>query len=251
MKSYFLKFIFCLSIAVLPSYSQNSGVQGLNDVKRIYSQMYADIPLLNKTTYVNYEITTKLRQQNGNAEGSVSTVDIKYYSNKTSVWFLSKDLCMYRDQKNTFTIIPKRKVVYWAQSTSANNVENRIIQMKNIHDSVFKNCKDVSSEKITENGKAIHLVKVTLDKKWATLFQVKQITFYLNDQRTTLLKQVIEYTNNKKVESVEYLFKEVHYNYTKQNIDVPVKKKFLEGETRLRAPYNDYKLIDVRNKTKH
>lgn len=233
-----------------PSYSQTNKGTCLKEVEQIFKKMYDDLSSLSNVTYINYQITTKARSSSEVGDNKVIVSDIKTYSTKTGVWFISNELCTYRDMKHTFTVIPKRKEVYWAETAITDPKLDRVAQIRNMHDTLVKHSKNVTCENIKDPTGATKLVKLELDKKWMDLLQIKAVYYYLNDVNHSITKQIIEYTNKKKIESVEYLFKEISYNYTKVDMNVPVKAIFIEANNKLKAPYTNYKLIDVRNQKK-
>lgn len=248
MRNYFIKIIVGIVTPILLSsfiIYNNSNIC-LQQVDLIFKKMYSDIPLLNNTTFVNYEVTTKARKSNSAGGNAITKAEIKYYTNKTTVWFISDDLCMYKDNKYTFTVIPKRKVIYWAETAPLNKNNDRYNSLKSAHDSIFKHCKTAECKTISDGGKATKLVTITLEQKWVDLMQIKSISYYIDDVKNEILKQNIEYTDNKKIEFTEYVFKEVNYDYKKINIETPVKNLFIKTKNTLIAPYNTFQLIDVR-----
>lgn len=238
-----------LLLLFVSAFSQTAKNACLQEVEQIFKKMYADLSLLEKTTYVNYQITTKTRANSETSSNRVIVSDIKTYSNKSAVWFISDELCTYRDVKHTFTVIPKRKEVYWAETAITDPKIDRVAQIRNMHDTLVKHSKRVTCEVVKDATGANKLVKLELDKKWMDLLHIKAVYYYLNDLNHSITKQIIEYTNKKKIESVEYLFKEINYNYTKVNMTQPIKTIFITGNN-LKAPYTNYKLIDVRNNKK-
>lgn len=241
--------LILLFFSSFSSFSQvDKSKNGLQLVEDIFKKMYSESKPTNKTTYVNYLVTTKARKQVISGKLATTISDIKYYSNNSTVWFFTDELKMYRDDKYTFSVIPKRNAVYWGETPHDTKSKDVFQEVRKLHDSIFKNCKNVICEDIQNVGDADKLVKIELEKKWMDLFQIKSISFYINSKQQTIYKQLIEYTDKKNVEYVEYLFKDVIYNYTKVNLNQSIKNIFLDKNLKLKSPYDKYQLIDVRKK---
>lgn len=238
-----------LSVCFLNGFSQaGNNKYCLNLIEEIFNKMYSDAKPSNKTTYVNYQVTTKARKQIIDGKLATSVADIKYYCNNNTVWFFSDELKMYRDEKYTFSIIPRRNAVYWGESPKDVKSKDVFSEVRKLHDSIFKNCKNVICEEVKNIIGVDKLVKIELDKKWKELFQIQSISYYINSKNKTIAKQFILYTDKKNVEYVEYLFKDVIYNYTKVNLNQSIKNIFLDKNLKLKAPYDKYQLIDMRKK---
>lgn len=219
----------------------------LQEVEAIFKNMYSNLPVNGKVTYVNYEIITRLRAQGKTAVEEVKKTDVKMYTGEQNYRFISSDVSVFQDKQYTFTVIHSKKNIYWAESGIAANKDERMKQVKDLQDSLFRSYQKVMC---TSDANGIKHIALIPNKKWTDVMQISSVDYYIHSTKKEMIKQVINYTTSKKIKSVEYFFKEVVYDYKKMDLSGSVKSLFLASDVKLKAPYTGYKLIDVRKKKK-
>lgn len=223
----------------------------LKQVDNIFKKMYTTLPKNNRVVFVNYQLVTVLRAQSKQEKEEVNTTDIKIYSGEKQYRFFSKDIIVYQDEKYTFTIIPSKRIVYWANAALDKNIQRRLTTAQNLQDTLFHNYEKVNCKTIEQDGKTCKLVTLIPNKNWASLTQVAYIDFYLSADGTQVLKEKMVYTTAKKMKSVEYIFNEVNYDYKKIDLKNSAQSNVLQSSSKLLPAYAGYQLIDVRNQKKN
>ncbi len=225
-------------------YQKLGGKECMTQLHDIFNNMYTLIPKNKDILFVNYEITTCFRNETNPKLQDIKKTDIKMYSTATNYWFISNDISVYQDKKYTFTVIPMRKVIYWADRAN-DGIDNdkRMNEVKKMQDTLFKTC--VVKECVLKSTEE-KVITMVPEQKYANLLQIESVTYYLNPVKQQLLKQHIEYTKYKKLKYVEYVFKQVNATYKGLDINAPVKGLFLTAHDKLNATYSGYTLINVK-----
>lgn len=220
----------------------------LKEVDAVFKNMYGQLPQKGKVVYVSYEIVTTSRAQSDLEKEEVKRMEIKTYAGENQYRFISSEMEVYQDKEYAFTVIPGRKIIYWAEASKAANTNDRLNQAKKLQDTLFHNYERVTCDAPNTSTGATKLVTLFPNKTWRELMQIESVEYYLNSEKKELEKQVIRYTKHKKLKSVEYLFKETNYDYKGINLVRPVKELFISGKSTLSSAYAGYQLIDVRKK---
>lgn len=217
----------------------------LQEVDAIFKTMYGHLPKEDRVAFVSYEVITTNRPQGPKEQEESRHSTVRTYAGQQQYRFISDDIEVYQDKDDLFTVIPMRKVIYRANAGIKTNGDERLRQMKQLQDTLFRNSDRVICTKLTGSG-ADKLVTLFPAKKWVELTQIASVDYYLNSEKKELQRQVIHYTNLKKLKSVEYIFREIDYDHRLVSLRQPVKSLFMDGN-KLRPAYAGYQLIDVRD----
>lgn len=216
----------------------------LKEVKEIYDAMYNRLPEEGKVYHFNYSITSTLNAKDKDGRHLVSSSDIDLFSSKNQYRFISKDISVYQDRTDKFTVLPAQKMIYWADSDMGLVKGNRLDRMKKIQDTVFYYADVVNCRQGVE-GSADKIISVKLQKKFADYMQIRQVVYYVDSKRRELKKLHIEYPETRDVLALDFTFKDSDYDYKKITLS-GVRPLFISGKATLTGAYKDYKLIDVR-----
>jgi hypothetical protein len=222
----------------------SSCIQSLRD---IYKKMNSIPETTDGKTiyYMNFNIKTTLRKQS--LEPSLS--DVELMVGKNQMRYLSREMVIYEDEKNSFTVIPSRETIYWGDSNIGHNKNQREKRMTILQDTLFdlcslEECRNVNQSK--EGYDRIIVLKASSEAQ--KLFGMNKLTFFVNSITDQIKKISIEYPDNNQVSSVEMTYNSINYNYQKNNFSRPVKSFFMDDKQELLSAYKQYQLIDNRKK---
>lgn len=218
----------------------------LQEIDAIFDAMYDHLPQNDQVAFVSYEVVTTSRPQGPKEQAESRRSMVRTYAGQQQYRFISDDIEVYQDQQESFTVIPARRTIYRSHSGVKGKGDERLRQMKQLQDTLFLHADHTSCTKLNTTGGADKLVTLFPAKKWTELTQIASVDYYLNSDKKTLVRQVIHYTNLKKLKSVEYIFREIDYNYKQVSLRQPVKSLFMDGG-KLRQRYAGYQLVDVRD----
>lgn len=218
----------------------------LKEVKEIYDRMYTILPEEGKVYFFNYRIVSTLNAKDQNGRHIVNESDIELYSAKNQYRFISKYISVYQDKECRVTVMPAQKVIYWGDSDMGLIKGNRLDRMKKIQDTIFHYA-EVTDCQPVKQAAADKIIRVKLQQKFAKYMQINKITYYLDSKHQQLKRLQIDYPDTREVLALEFIFNETNYDYRKMSPGA-VKDLFIGADNKLKAPYKQYKLIDVRNK---
>lgn len=244
--------LFNRTLLLLLLFSQTS-FAGKDDCLQLIKSAYAKmddstLATSSKIKYMSFSIKTSLHQLPVEKE-SVSTSEVELIAGKGQSRYISKEVSVYQDHDNAFTVVPTQKKVYWSNSTMNLEKSKRAKTLQLMHDTLLKVCTVKECKK--ENDAALgydQYIVLEPNAKAAEYFQMKQIAFYINSNTQELKKMIISYLPDNKIKSVEWTFHKTDNDYAAKDMEVAVKSIFMKGEE-LNAAYKEYQLVDNR-KTK-
>ena len=235
-----LALLFLLSSATL----ENSTC--LNSVKKVFDQMKISTEN-SEVSYMNYTVTAKLHERDNKDKNIINSSTFEVISNKKNSRIYSKEMIVLRDEKNTFTILPQKKTIYWQNTFVKEKGADAYNDLRKMQDSVFKHAEKVDCKTVT--GQAYtKMITVSLDKNMAAYMQMKKLTYCIDDKKNLLSKVEVEYLPNNNYENIVYVFNEQNYDYKKADMTIPVQNLVLENDKTLQKLYAGFKLIDTRKK---
>ena len=101
-----------------------------------------------RSNYLNYSVNTTLRDGK-QGPGSKSSVEV--IMNNKQARIISKEISVYQDEFQSFTILPTRKTIYQGESTLNLDNNKRLNSLSMLQDAIFdvsivKDCKDFDLE---------------------------------------------------------------------------------------------------------
>jgi len=218
----------------------------LNSVKKVFDQMKT-LTEGSTVSYMKYTVTAKLHEKDNNDKNIINSSTFEVISNKKNSRIYSKEMVVLRDEKNTFTILPQKKLIYWQNTFIKEKGVDAYNDLRKMQDSVFKHAEKVDCKTIT--GQAYtKMITVSLDKNMSAYMQMKKLTYCIDDKKNLLSKVEVEYLPNNNFENIVYVFNEQNYDYKKADMTIPVQNLVFESDKTLQKQYAGFKLIDTRKK---
>lgn len=196
--------------------------------------------------YLDYQITTILRDPTSN-----HITDVKVFIDQKQVRFLSREMSIYQDESNSFTVIPDRKMIYWGDSSMNLAKEMRVKGVANLQNKLFDlvevtQCKDVE----LPNSKADKQIALQLDDQAQKSFPYERVTFIIDTTELFIHKVILDYPKPSKIARIEITFNEMSYNYKTDILDEPLMSLFFDDKQELLPKYEGYRLIDHRRSSR-
>lgn len=241
--------LYCLPLllflAVTAAFRTTPAEDDLQLVRGIYRGMNRT-PKGKEVFYTSFTVSSTLREApDNNSKVSVSKAEM-LVSEKQSR-YISKEVEVYMDNDDAFTVLPGRKMLYWSDSNRKEGREKKIQQVPVLHDSLFALCRVTESRAVKEDGADRRIVLAP--KKGKTLFGVSRYIFYVNSKTQQLEKVITEYPSDHRFERVEIDYHSFDFQYNAPAMFKPVKPLFVSGKSSLQPAYKSYKLVDNRKKS--
>jgi hypothetical protein len=219
--------------------------EGIALVKEIFQKLNGfTLPSGSRVYFFDYQVKTVLKNQSA---GANSDTRVKYYMNQDYTQIVSDKMEVYKDPKNTFTIIPMRKAIYWADSpggTSDTSIYKSNLGL--VQNKIFETCKLKSSRDISSEEKYNKEITILTDQKMRESTGMDEITFLVNSRNKTAYKVIVKYTSSYKIQYVEFTYHHIDFDYSKVKINESSKLKIFKSEGVLLPKYTGYKVVDVR-----
>jgi hypothetical protein len=241
--------LLIFSCPLLLSFSPPSAVekQHLARVSEFFDKLNAASKKENGACYIDYTVTASLGAKARQGK-TVSKSSFKLLSSFHHSRVYSQVMVVLKDEKNTFMIIPSRKMIYWSDAITAKKDENLYTKMKQMQDTIFNNVKKVEYEEVKDNKAYDQVITLQLNERISKFLDIQKVIYYMNNKTGMLSKVYIEYLPDRQYEKLEYDFNEIVMSYDKENINVPAKKLVFENDKDLLKKYLGYQLIDNRKK---
>jgi hypothetical protein len=220
--------------------------QYLSRVSGIFDKLNAAASNSKNACYINYTVTAQLNAKNNKEKNLQSKSTYELISFKGQSRVSSPEVIVLKDEKNTFTILPSRKTIYWADAVKGKKNDNIYGKLKQMQDTIFNNATKVECAEVS--GKAYdQVITIYLNDKIANYIDIRKVVYHINAKQGLLNKVYVEYLPDRQYEKVEYAFNEMDLDYTKADMSTPVKALVFDGKS-LQKQYLGYKLIDNRKK---
>lgn len=212
----------------------------LRDVKKVFDVMNQTV-VDGNVCYLKYTVIT------GSSTEDENERTFEMITTKSKSHLYSKEMIILKDEKHTFSILPTRKIIYWADVVPLKKGEHLYDQLSMLQDSIFKNvkkleCLDVAEKPYTK------IVSIDLNDKMSAFLGIRRASYYINDVTNLLSKVVVFYLPGNQHERLEYNFKEIDLDYKKSDMNVPVQKLVFENEQKLQTAYQGFQIKDNRKK---
>lgn len=217
------------------------------EVSAVFDKLNAMPLSSNEASYLHYTVTSITNTQEAGSKNIVSRAEFEMYASSKQNRVYSKDMIVLKDQKNTFSILPSRKVIYISDAVTGKKNETLYSKLKILQETIFNNSDDVISQSST-NSSFNKIITLTLNKKMANYLDIKKVSYYINTTNNTLHRVFVEYLENKPIVSLDYVFNKSEFNCRREDMRKPVKSLVFLGDKKLAPRYQDFKVIDNRKK---
>ncbi|WP_156027026.1 hypothetical protein [Sporocytophaga myxococcoides] len=204
------------------------------------------LPETKKVYLFEYNVKTVLKDKS--YHNGVISSDIRLVAGTNYTEVISKDMEVYQDEVQCYSVIPSRKVIYLSDSQlnkkpSAEDQQNFAgLQKIILEKAKVKECKDVE-DKEHRFDKEIHL---ELDPRISKELNMNRVDFLVDSKNEKVYQTNIFYPSNHKFQSVLLTYRNIDFNHKGQASVKPFKNKFLNADGTLKPAFKGYKLVDVR-----
>ncbi|MBL4898911.1 MAG: hypothetical protein JKX76_04575 [Colwellia sp.] len=254
------QFSFSLSLALALFSAEATAFSDNNDclkqVKTIYDQLRnAPIDLNGKHTYyVDYSVRTVTRDS---MESGPLDSRIQMWMQGESMRILSKEVEVYQDRKEVFTVMPLQKALVRTDKMLTSQNDHKKQNMALFQDTLFALSKVSYCESLKLNTGVGKRVVLQLSGEGRELLHIKSIVFDIDEAKRQIVKVRVNYADDYKsprsplsqIVYVEYIINHLDFQNNKK-IDGPrVVSLFLESNGDLNERYRDYAYMDARYKS--
>jgi len=219
----------------------------LKEVRAVFDRMN-ETTASGKVFHLNYGIKAVLNEKDKQEKNIISASSIEMLTSNKYSWILSEQMKVYKDNINTITVLPQRKLIYLSDAVMGAKDENMYTKLKQLQDTIFKNSEKVECVNVT--GQLYNkTVTLFLNSKISQALEMKKVTYYINSTENTLQRVFVEYIPNKQYKTLDYVFTDADFDYTKVNIAVPVEQLLYSGKGLLKQEYKGYEVIENRKKS--
>jgi hypothetical protein len=216
----------------------------LAQVKNVFDKMNSCV-VNNHVLYLNYTVTSYVNATEEFRDNTVSTLTFELITNKVQTRLYSKQAIVLKDEKHTFTILPEKKTIYWANGVldkTAAPIYNRLAQMQ---DTIFKNVKKIECVDVKQKSYN-KTVTLYLNERMAKQQGVEKATYCYNDVNNLLSQVILEYLPENNYKRVVYDFNKTDFNYQQANMKIAVEKLVFESKNKLKKEYQGFQINDNR-----
>lgn len=236
--------LFMLAGIVLTGSSMKPDTDCLANVKKVFDAMNETV-VKGKVCYIKYVITTNSNTEKGKSTVNESTFEMITSESQSRLY--GKEMIVLKDEKNTFSILPSRKVIYWADAVPLKKGEHMYDQLSVLQDSIFKNVKKQECT-VVKDKPYDKIITIDLNEKMSTFLGIKSASYYIDDAGHRLKKVIVHYLPGNQFERLEYDFKEIDLDYKKTDMTIPVRKVVFENDQKLQTDYLGFQIKDNRKK---
>ena len=242
-KNHAILWCLLLSLMNVSAISQEklSITQCIEDMDFYYKKMKTTFEPTDETAMnVNYTVTSIPHKSEG-AVPYISKVDFTFDEEKQIM--KSKEVNIYNDGKQTFTIVDLKKMIYISNSKGENNhLEDRLGIFR---DSLFstrhiENCEHVCTKDVENISYALEL-----NETGKELFGITNINYEISKKSDQLVSASISYTKLNKVKELQITFNKVQTVTVSDFSKAATQFQVLKSDGSLIERYKDYKLINL------
>jgi hypothetical protein len=215
----------------------------MNDLRKIYRKMSAGAGD-RAVVLLDYTVNTVLSEGAIKKGMKTAPSNVKLLASKDHVRCISKEMSFYQDEKNAFTVIPSRKMIYWSNST-AGAQSGKADRLSMLQDTLFTLSKVIECRKEQGSGYDRCIV-IQPNAKAQKMFNISRMSFYVSDAKEEIKKVVIIYLEQDPVVRSEIVFNEISTDHKGEDISKPVKGLFIQAKGKLSPEYKSYTLVDNR-----
>lgn len=227
--------------------SFKAGENQLKEIRSVFDRLNTMPDSPEESCYMHYTVTSVANNKAIDGKPLVSKADFELYASQKQNRVYNREITVLKDQSNTFTILPSRKMIYISDAVVSKKNENLYDKFKVMQDSIFANAEKVESENVSDKTYN-KIISILLNKRMSNYLEIKKISYYIHSGNKTLHRVFIEYLQNKNYISNDYVFNKTEFNCKKEDMSEPVKKLVFTKGNKLSNVYRNYKIIDSRKK---
>ena len=249
LKKYYFSLFLLLGCAVA-MLSFSSYKKGEQDCLQQIRDFYSTINSVSKQgiTHISFSVKTIMRPSE-KVDQPITNSEVEMFCSGNQSRYISKEISVFEDETNSFTVIPNRKEIYWGNSVRNLEKDKRERKLFILQDTLFDLCTIKECKKIAATSEGCdQLIVIGSNEKLKKIYDISTISFWYNSSSKQVKKILIAYPNSIPIISMEANFKIMDYNYQGNDLSTSVKKLFIKSGDQLIEKYKGYKLIDNRIK---
>lgn len=218
-------------------------------VQRAYDKFnaYGELPAAGQMCSVEYSQYTHMRDS---VRYHNSAVSVKMKASTDKTWYSNGDVEWFQDETHSVVIIGGRNTVYLRDS-DFRSAESRNVMMQKLlqsYDTLFATAVVESCVQLDINGRPVRQVTMNMSDNVRSKTDIRNIVYTVDVQNETVYSIHMEYAGKSTVAAVTAEFHRLEYGVEEEPFEGDVYELFFTGDGRLKEPYVDYRLIDVRAK---
>lgn len=216
----------------------------VKDVLRMYNNLSNKVKANKNGLYLkyNYEVEVKLGEK---IEKNSLVVEVK--SDQSNSIFLTKDMSVFQDKKNTVSVFDDKKLVVINRYVGDAYKQDKIDQFQLIQDTIFDYVSTKECKSITSQGKTYKKVLVQCNAEGRKLFKVNTIEFLLNEKENRIRSVKVKYVPGHRFYAMKVEFIDQQLDYQLTHIKREALTNVFTASGKLLSRYEGYQLIDNRN----
>ncbi|MGD1842674.1 MAG: hypothetical protein ACFB0B_17525 [Thermonemataceae bacterium] len=238
--------ILFVALCLLPTLTSAQNLaEGRKHLESYFAKIKTyELPSTKQTYYLSLEVTTIPNTQSSYAKSPYSSknIPVEIVLSANRLFYESKYINFYNDQKEAFTIIHPQRLIVWtkkkAPKEAVQNTPQQIELLSALQQRVLTDCKVIRYE--PHQGSVKKIVLRANDQLQKEL-GFRQITYYLDVANNLLKKQHIHYIENYKIKQQTIIFKEFNLNY-KGKVAASAYRNVFGKDYRILPQYQSYRI---------
>ena len=238
--------VFIASSFILPPGEEHC----ITLLRSIYSKMNGS-HLNDEVLYLNYTVIA-VPYDTVNNETTTNTIEV--WMNKQQMHLKSDHMQVYQDNKDIFTILPNKKLVYRSDAFPGPEKAKKAGKLGLLQDTLFTLCHVVQCE--SNPASPYQKIVLRTNERGKKLFNIRELVFHIDTRKQVLKRIRINYNKkwmlpglNEGLSYMEYTFNTNVHDAGKKKLDKPVERLVMQPGKKLAAPYTGFQLVDNRYKT--
>lgn len=215
----------------------------LTQVKNVYSAWEKQVKASEgNTVYLKYMTETVT----GGDKKVKNTSTVEVISNKNNAAFLSADLKVYQDNKNTVSILSDKKIIVINQYVGDKYKEEKLGQIELLQDTIFSQLKTQECKKEMIANVEYKKVLLKADVDATKNYKINTINFLINPKEKSIKEVVINYAKGHQLSTMKFRIIKQDLKYKATSIKKVALANVLDSNGKILSKYAGYKLMDNR-----
>ena len=236
-----LKFLLFIALILSGKFGISQDCQAhLKKALEIYKKI--GVPKGGNAYHLKAKLTNKLSNKSSQSR---SEMEFDIYMGSKQVVYKSDYFDLFKDDKNQFYVIKPQKQIFW-QNPENQEFKGKLDQLFSLQDSlmanaIITNCEEKKIDKL-------HLLIISIDPpKILQKLQAEKITYFIDKSSNKIKSITVDYQPGQPMiqQKIEYL--ELDLTYPSHKIG-PALSHVFQKDKKLQDKYNNFRLIDSRNK---
>jgi hypothetical protein len=235
--------IAALSVAAF-SAARAQGSDCLHLARSIYRTMNA--PLAGRAYAMRYTVHARMRPDL-KLEDVTTHVELKM--SDSVVQFVTGEIEVYQDRRQSFTVIPTRGLIYLGDADLPGMRRKRIEMLSMLQDTLFAMCESAECRDVRSGGRALVQVTMKMNARAQRLYHARTVILLIDVREDIIRGMTVRYTADSRIETLEMTVDAFDFIDGSGELNRPVASRFFSNDRRLLPRYTGYRVIDNRSKS--